>query len=156
MRKIGKRGVSPVIATVLLIALVIIIAIIIFLFMRNIGGESISKFGDENIKLACQNKVKFEASYLNGKLAISNIGEAPIFSINIRIMTAGGNYETKEINKIPEWPSSGLLDGGAVSVPLQLDSNTEKIVLTPVLVGTVKDGGKRTYVCEEYSITETI
>jgi len=145
---IKKRGVSPVIATVLLIALVLIIALIIFLFMRGIGEETLTKFGNENVKLACRN-VNFDASYSDGVLAISNSGEVPIYNMEVEV-TQKGSYETKDLKNdfSGEWPISGLAQGGAASVNLALDSGVEKITLTPVLVGKTKQGAKKSYACE--------
>ena len=63
---IKKRGVSPVIATVLLISMVVIIGIIIFLWFRGMVGETVTKFG-KNIELACEDVV-FDASYSTSTL----------------------------------------------------------------------------------------
>ncbi len=148
MKEARKKGVSPVIATVLLIALVVVIAMIIFFFMRGIGEEAITKFGDENIKLACQ-KVDFDASYSDGELAISNLGEVPIYDMNIRLST-GGNYETKSLKEISSsWPSSGLTQGGVASVIIPNVGGVEKIIVNPVLVGKTKAGAKKSYNCEQ-------
>lgn len=149
MKERGKKGVSPVIATILLIALVFVIAMIIFLFMRGIGEESITKFGNENIKLACQ-KVDFDASYSDGSLAISNLGEVPIFDMNLKL-DKGGSYETEGLKlKYPSsWPSSGLSQGGVVSISLQDVGGLKKIVITPVLAGKTKAGTKKFYNCEQ-------
>ena len=54
-----KRGLSPVVATVLLIAIVIIIGLIVFLWFRGMTEETITKFGTENIRFACDD-VYFE------------------------------------------------------------------------------------------------
>src|SRR4030042_3226064 len=107
MKEVEKKGVSPVIATILLIALVIVIALIIFLFMRGIGEEAITKFGNENIKLACQ-KVELDKDYSDGALVISNLGEVPIFDMMVKL-DKGGNYETIGLRELPNsnWPSSG-------------------------------------------------
>jgi FlaG/FlaF family flagellin (archaellin) len=148
MGKSKKRGVSPVIATILLIALVMIISVIIFLFMRGIGEESITKFGNENIKLACQ-KVDFEASYSDGSLAISNLGEVPIFDMNVRL-DRGGNYETKALKELSqEWPSTGLAQGGVALVTLPSTAGVKKLTITPILVGKTKQGAKKSYSCEQ-------
>jgi flagellin-like protein len=149
MKEIGKKGVSPVIATVLLIALVIVIALIIFLFMRGIGEESITKFGNENIKLACQD-VDFDASYSDGALAISNLGIVPIFDMKVKL-DKGGNYETKGLKDLPgsTWPSSGLKQGGVASVTLSDLGDVERIIITPVLVGKTKGGATKSYNCEQ-------
>ena len=69
---INKKGVSPIIATILLIALTIIIALIVFQWMKGFTKEAITKFDGTNIELVC-NDVQFEASYSNGNLVISNI-----------------------------------------------------------------------------------
>jgi flagellin-like protein len=153
MKEVKKKGVSPVIATVLLIALVIVIALIIFLFMRNIGEETLTKFGKENIKLACQ-KVEFDASYSGGILAISNFGGTPIFDMSIKIVKQGshetikfqGNEYYKEV-----WPSSGLSQGGVVSLDFSslISPDVEKIVITPILVGETREGARKTYTCQE-------
>jgi len=148
MKEVRRKGVSPVIATVLLIALVIVIAMIIFLFMRNIGEEAITKFGNENIKLACQ-KVDFDASYSDGALAISNLGAVPIFDMMVKL-DKGGSYETIGVKELPSssWPSSGLIQGGVASIDLP-DSGLQKIIVTPVLVGKTKSGAKKSYNCEQ-------
>jgi flagellin-like protein len=147
MKEVRKKGVSPVIATVLLVALVVVIALIIFLFMRGIGEEAITKFGSENIKLACQ-KVDFEASYSDGALAISNLGEVPIFDMKVKL-EKGGNYETKKIKDISSnWSSSGLIQGGVALITLDT-AGVEKITITPILVGKTKGGAKKSYACEQ-------
>jgi flagellin-like protein len=148
MKEVKRKGVSPVIATILLVALTIVIALIIFLFLRGIGGEAITKFGNENIKLACQ-KVDFEASYSDGALAISNLGEVPIFNMNIKL-DEGGNYETKGLKEdfSSEWPATGLNQGEVVSINLP-SGNIKKITVTPILVGRTKQGSKKSYTCEQ-------
>ncbi|MFH1365231.1 MAG: archaellin/type IV pilin N-terminal domain-containing protein [archaeon] len=150
MKEVKKKGVSPVIATVLLIALVIVIALIIFLFMRGIGEEVITKFGDENIKLACQ-KVDFDASYFNGEIAVSNLGEVPIYDMKLKLVKEG-SYETiglKEVSVENEWPASGLTQGGVASVHLSNIEGIEKIIVNPVLIGKTKKGAKKAYNCEQ-------
>jgi len=151
MKEVRKRGVSPVIATVLLIALVIIIALIIFLFMKGIGEETLTKFGSENVKLACT-KVDFDASYSDDSLVVSNLGEVPIFSMRIRLDQEGGNYEIKDLGKdYGGWPPSGLAQGGVASISLPLIGGIEKITLTPVLIGKTKQGAKKSYPCDQGS-----
>jgi flagellin-like protein len=75
----NKRGVSPVIATVLLIGIVIVIGLIIFLWLRGLTQEAVFKF-DQNIELTC-NDVKFSSSYSSGTLTISNTGNVAIYDI---------------------------------------------------------------------------
>ena len=46
-----KRGVSPVIATILLIGIVIVIALIVFLWLRGMQQEAITKFEGMNVEI---------------------------------------------------------------------------------------------------------
>ena len=142
-----KRGLSPVIATVLLVAMVIVIGLIIFLWVRGFQGEAITKFEGTNIELICQ-EVTFEASYSNGMLYLSNLGNIPIFEMQAKI-SKDGSHETLDFNDISNWPETGLPRGSVFSEDLSSSfSGAEKVVLIPVLRGTSKSGEKR-YVCEE-------
>lgn len=138
MRKIKKsrKGLSPVIATVLLIAIVIAIALIIFLWFRATIKPAITKF-DKNIDLVCQEDVSFTAVYSGGSLQIQN-GNTPIFNMKIRIFKIGG-YETKDISDYPQWPGDGLKQSGAYSVTEAFDG-ADKLLLIPVLLGNSEDG----------------
>ena len=140
------KGISPVIATVLLIAMVIVIGLIVFLFLRSMAQDAITKFGDENIELACD-KINFEASYSNGELYVSNNGNTPIFGLKIK-MVGDGSHTTEDIRDISEdWLAYGLTQGGTFSHPLDVGSSNE-IVVRPVLFGN-SDKGQKTFVCEE-------
>ncbi len=142
-----KRGLSPVIATILLIAMVIVIGLIIFLWFRSLTEETITKFGDTNIKLVC-NDVYFESQYNNGDLYISNTGNVPIFGMKI-VIYGDGSHETKDLKDMANWPEAGLNQGGTFSGNiLGYTSGAEKIVLVPVLIGS-SDTGERTFMCDE-------
>ena len=146
---IQKRGVSPVVATVLLVVMVIVLALIIFLWFRGLTKESITKFGGTNIELVCDD-VSFSADYSFGTLTISNVGNVPIFGMNVKIVRSG-SHETKEIKDLSTlWPATGLKQGGIFSsedLSLQFSGATE-IVLIPILVGS-SESGEKTHVCEE-------
>ncbi|MFH1801370.1 MAG: archaellin/type IV pilin N-terminal domain-containing protein [archaeon] len=139
----NKRGLSPVIATVLLIGIVVVIGLVIFLWFRSITQESIIKF-DQNIKIICD-KVNFQSSYSGGILYISNNGNIPIFNMRIKL-SENGNYVTEDLGG---WPSSGLNSGDTYSynIASQISSYNE-ITLIPVLLGSSKTGD-RTFLCEE-------
>jgi len=142
---IKKRGISPVIATVLLIAMVVIIGLIIFLWFRGMGTETITKFGGTNIELVC-NDVQFEGSYNAGTLYITNNGNVPIYSMKVKI-EGDGSHETKDVTDLSgNWPSSGLGQGGVFSGSVSVSG--DKIILIPVLLGE-SDSGKKPYTCDE-------
>ncbi len=142
-----KRGISPVIATVLLIGLVVVIGLIVFFWFRGFIQEEGTKFG-KNVKLVCED-VKFEADYSSGILSLSNIGNVPIYRINLRIIKEGG-YETKSLSDVSsEWPDTGLNVGEIFSENIQSEvSEANKIIIVPVLIGS-SGGGKKVYTCEE-------
>lgn len=147
----NKRGISPVIATVLLIAMVVVIGLIIFLWFTSMIEEEGTKFG-KNLKLVCSD-VHFEASYSGGFLSIVNTGTTPIYKMKLKIFKAG-SHETKDLSG--SWPGLGLNQGGAFSGDISSEvGGASKIILLPVLMGSSTEG-KKSYICEEqygYEIT---
>ena len=141
-----RRGLSPVIATILLIGIVVVIALIVFLWIRGLTEEAITKFDGENVKLVCD-KVRFDAEYSSSTetVYISNTGNVPIYQMKARL-SGGGSYETVLVED--DWPETGLNPGGPYSGSLDV-SGSEKIVLIPVLIGKTDSGAKRSYTCEE-------
>ncbi len=142
-----KRGISPVIATVLLIAMVVVVALIIFVWFRGMVGESATKFG-KNIELVCED-VEFDAEYSSSSntLSVVNAGQVPIFQLRVRI-TEGGGHTTEEIDEDSTgWDETGLGQGGTYSETLSGASNADKITVFPVLIGE-SSKGRKTYICE--------
>ena len=154
------KGLSPIIATVLLVAMVIVIALVVFLWIRGMTEEAITKFGDTgeplNIQLVCGD-VSFEASYSEETLYITNPGSVPIFGMNVKVIS-DGEYTTKNLREeSAQWPKTGLNQGGTFSDSnLELETEGSEIVLVPVLIGE-SESGKKIYVCDEnqygYQIT---
>ena len=140
----NQKGVSPVIATILLIGIVIVIGLIIFLWLRSLTQEAVTKF-DKNVELVCDD-VQFDAGYSGGILTVSNIGNIPIYGIKIKILQDKG-YETKDLNALSgKWPDAGLNPGKVFSDIINL--NAESITLTPILIGSAQSGEK-SYTCGE-------
>jgi len=135
-----KRGVSPVIATVLLIAMVIVIGLIIFLWFRGMTQEAVTKFDGTNIELVCGD-VLFDASYSSGTLFIVNSGNVPIYGMKLKIL------EDKSHSTIDIEEFDGLSSGGSFSGSVDVGVS-EKIILIPVLLGSSEEG-ERTFVCDE-------
>lgn len=141
-----KKGVSPVIATVLLIIIIVVIGLIIFLWLKGITQETITKFGGTNIELIC-NDVNFDASYSGNKLSIYNIGNVPIFGIKAKIIKEG-SHTTKDLIELSEWPEAGLNQGGIFSGSIGDVEGVNEIILTPILMGASKKGDK-SFICDE-------
>jgi hypothetical protein len=145
---VTKSGLSPVITSVLLIALVVVIISVIFLWFRGMVEEGVVKF-EKNIQLVCDD-VNFEATYSSGTLNIVNNGNVPIFKINLKIYN-GGNYQTKSLESLDggnAWPSTGLGQGATFSGNIGADiGSADKMVVLPILLGT-SSKGKKTFMCE--------
>lgn len=79
-----KRGISPVVATALLLTIALVLASIIFLWARSFLGEQEQKF-DEPVENACLD-VNFQAEALAGnqKINIVNRGNVPLYGIEVR------------------------------------------------------------------------
>ncbi len=138
-----KKGLSPVVATVLLIAIVIVIGLIVFLWFRGISEEAITKFDGTNVKLVCED-VSFDASYTGGYVFISNTGNVPIFQIKAQRSSAG-SHSTEMVGLDGNWSELGLNQGGTYSGEL---AQADTILLIPVLLGRT-ESGERTYTCDE-------
>jgi flagellin-like protein len=140
-----EKGLSPVVATVLLVAMVIIIALIVFFWFRGMTEETITKFDGENVRLVC-NDVYFEASYSGNTLYVSNSGSVPIFDMEMKVYGEGSHTSEDLRDYSTFWPEAGLNQGGTFSDELSVSG--EEVVLIPVLMGE-SDEGKKTYVCDE-------
>lgn len=138
----NKKGISPVIATVLLIAMVVVIGLIIFLWFSSITREAITKFDGTNIELVCAD-VDFDASYDSGFLSIKNSGNVPIFGMKMKILKEG-SHEIKDITNFDSLNQGGTFSGDISSDVI----GANKIILIPVLIGSSKEGEK-TFMCNE-------
>lgn len=144
MKRSERRGLSPVIATVLLISIVVVIALIIFLWARGFVKEEGMKFG-ENIKLACQ-KVEFEASYEAETLSIVNSGNVPIYRVKLKIFS-GGSFHTDELTVDSDgWPEFGIKQGETYTGTVSITG--DKVLVIPVLLGS-SGSGQKIYTCED-------
>lgn len=141
-----EKGLQPVVATILLVVMVIVIGLIIFLWFRGMTEETITKFGDKNVKLVCDD-VYFEADYSGNTLYVANSGSVPIFGMELKAYKPG-SHTSKNLRDFSNlWPDAGLNQGGTFS-DNNLNIDADEIVLVPVLIGET-DSGKKTYVCDE-------
>jgi flagellin-like protein len=138
-----KKAISSIVATMLLILITIILASIVFLWMRGITEEAITKFDGTNIKLICE-EVQFDANYYNETLYILNTGNIPIYKIKVQSFGTG-TYNTETL--AGTWPEVGLRQGETFSDTI-VTSNINKIILIPVLIGHSKKGDVA-YTCED-------
>jgi len=142
-----KRGLSPVIATVLLVAIVVVMGLIIFLFFRAFAPEVATKMG-QNIALTCEN-VNFAADYSSEQISITNDGNVPIYDFEIKVTNeVAKSTTTKELSKaVSGWEKYGLGAGDSFSESFSTNSGDTLLVI-PILLGTSEEG-ESIYTCDE-------
>ena len=151
-----KRGLSPVVATVLLLVLVFVLAAIIFIWARGFVGEQIQKFG-EPIENICA-RVDFEVDVSGGTYGaengdFANRGDVPIYNFEIKEIYDSGDSKMMSFYFVE---SSGVsLDvAEAKTGALNLERDPglpEKIIIYPTILGNVGDGeGGQPYTCFEH------
>ena len=140
----NKKGLSPVIASVLLVALVLVLAAIIYLWARAFIPETVEKFG-ETIENSCPN-VAFSATYsTTGGLRVQNNGNVPIYGVQYGVEREGSlNYE--DLIQTP------IATGGfKVYNPTIEASSKDTIRVIPILLGKSSDGELKAFSCGEDS-----
>ena len=147
----GKRGLSPVIASMLLIALVIVLAAIIFLWARGFISEQVEKFG-QPVEDLC-NDLAFDVDLFEGQygyeLEIANRGNVEIYSFEIKEITGGSS----EIQKF----KFSVGEGESVKEAISLGFGLDKITIYPALLGNVKGkSSNKVFTCTEKGQTITL
>lgn len=140
----NRRGLSPVVATVLLISLVIILILIIFIWAKGFISESVQKNGlsaDEacsKVELEYGQVIKENSQIID--LSIINRGNVPIYQLSVKSFS-GGDTETNVIDvSVP-------VGGSSVQNLPVLDSAT-KVTFYPVILGNVEGKNtKKAYTC---------
>lgn len=152
----SRKGVSPVVATVLLIVIVIVIGLIIFLWFRSLTQEAVTKFEGTNVELVCDD-VEFIVDYTSSTttISISNIGNVPIYNFNVKTVENRAT-NTQQISDLDSsWPSAGLKQGESFSGSVDL-STAEEVLLVPILLGTSDSGEQKSHICEDRQGKEVI
>ncbi len=153
-----KRGLSPVIATILLIAIALVLAAIIFLWARGFLAEKLQKDlgeGPEPIEVVCE-KVDFDGEAridLSNKLYLTaiNKGNIPIYGLIAKKKSRGS---LTLIQELPYAFTTSLLSGETASISTTSVVNIlpdESLVIVPVILG---ESGEQTkaYPCEKKSL----
>lgn len=143
----NKRGVSPVIATVLLVALVLVLAVIIFMWSKAFISESVQKNG-ESARNVC-GSVTLDISSVRSPsgdaltLQIVNRGSIPVYGLEVK--SSSGASSTQNAYDV-----SVDVGGSALqSIPIQTGAKT--LTLYPVILGTVSGkSDNKAYTCLEY------
>jgi len=144
MAVLKKRGISPVVATTLLVSITLILAVIVFFWARSFIGETVEK-NDRAIEMSCDN-VEFLMEAKNGNLTINNIGSVPIYTVEIRVR---GRGEIKEIGR-----AAGIKSGETkvFSLPSEIRPG-DRVIAVPILLGETRTR-RVTHICDaKYGIS---
>ncbi|MGV8171556.1 MAG: archaellin/type IV pilin N-terminal domain-containing protein [Candidatus Woesearchaeota archaeon] len=148
VRYFGRRGISPLIATVLLIAFAVAVGVMIMN-----GGKKIPTLGDcseTNIQVQMINdKPLFCYDMLNNKVnvMIKNIGSTDIESLRMRVISADFNKEDVEI------PDSSIKIGDIVTKNIAyVKSGKFRVEIIPI----ISIGGKDRICADKYVYVDNI
>ncbi len=149
----SRRGVTPVIATTLLIAIVIVLAGIVFVWAQGFVGEALQK-NDEPIERSCE-RVGIDASIGQDAsgyfIDVHNNGNVPIAGFKLAL-DRGGAVDVLTV------------DGSALNVGMSrrfalaglYDGSVSSVEVVPVLRGT-RGESLQDYVCnEQYGIAARV
>lgn len=148
MTTMKKNGISPVIATTLLIAIVITLAGIVFIWAAGFVEEGLHKRG-EPIERSCDS-LNFEADVFENAtgytLEINNRAEIPIYGFDIRALGQGTTLVTS-------LPPSPVEPGSSLRVELtSVDLNgASEVMVIPILLGQKGDAGNEPFTCPDAS-----
>lgn len=140
----NKRGLSPVIATVLLIALAVVLATLVFLWANSLLKERAQKFG-EPAENSCK-EIRFDAEIVEDNLYIVNQADIPLYSVEIM------RKKTARIEKVeildPAGQNIRVGETATISVSDAGFSNGEEVIVTPIILGA-SSSGKLPVICDE-------
>ena len=158
----SKRGVSPVVATVLLITLVVILGTIIFIWAKGFLSESAIK-GDRVVENSCDD-VKFEVQIIGeasecpkpnsptdyySAIDINNLGNIPIYGV--KVLRYDDSTDSIDSLSLSDQPFTGgtVKIGQSSFVCLDFNVNSgDQFRVIPKLLAE-KDKRKIVYTCPE-------
>ena len=150
IKRVSKKGLSPVIATVLLIGISLAIALIIFFWARALIGEKTLKFGNP-VEDSCAN-VEFTAEvFSDGEVAIENNGNIAIYGAEIRKKDSGTIAGVGKLTKTISYGETGSENIGSGTVSLDVG---DEVIVVPLILGEAGDY-KKAYTCDEEHGYET-
>jgi len=141
-RKIEQGGISPIMATILLVGIAIVAFVFVFVWSKGFSQETILKFNGP-IENSCVN-VLFDGSISDDsqQIYINNMGEVPIYGFNVNTVSEGTPVFVR--------PADGNIYAGE-SDSLIIDlSGAEKVSIIPVLLGEGEiSGSSLMHPCDE-------
>ncbi len=145
--KQNKKGVSPVISTVLLILIVVILAAIIFLWARGFIKEAVLKeiAGTEKTADKFCSEISIEPVINSANFGFKNIGNVPIYKFELKLVDK--NSGDSEIYT-PGTENQNVNPGFMTTIQ-KVYSDYEEIRVIPILLGKGENGGVKEFRCPE-------
>ena len=145
---VGKKGLSPVIASSLMILLVLVLAIIIFLWSRGFISEQIEKFG-RPIEDSC-GEVNFDVVRYGNELEVINRGNIDIRSLDVKRIRGGDS----EVERFGFAVDAGESVRGNVAFEMEDGETPDEIIVYPALIGKVQGGDSNSvFTCLDSGVT---
>ena len=139
-----KKGITPIISTVLLIMIVVILAIIILLWSRGFVREAILKeiAGQEKTIDKYCIEVQLETFVdPDGTFGFKNIGNVPLYSYNLKLTQAGSSFLDERATIVNP--------GGSARIGDLTYSSYDKVEVIPILLGKKKTGENQEFTCPD-------
>jgi len=131
----SKRSVSPVIATVLLVAISIVLAIIVFLWATKFIGEVVTK-GNSPAEQKC-GEVNLEVTYIGSEVQVANKGQVYVYRADIFKVVKGEENSAGYIEKL----GAGMSDKKDIG-------SAEEVKVVPIILGQAGEK-KVAYTCKD-------
>jgi len=134
----AKKGISPIVATLLLVALVVTLSSVIFITARQFIGEVVTKNGMP-AEQACEG-ISLSAIYSGGELQLTNNGDIPVHKFTAGVTSLStGDFEAMPYEE-------AILAGGSASVSI---FDASAIEITPWVLGENDEGQSAVFECTD-------
>ena len=152
----NKRGLSPIVATLLLVAVVVTLSVIVFIWAGRFIPEVISKQGMP-AEQACEQLV-LSATFEGNKVIITNSGNIPAYGMSLFFKSNGKSERLDLEGGIMAGTSkefSSGIDKDGNSKDLSKFGSPESMEIIPGILGE-GESGKKVYKCENIIIPVNI
>lgn len=158
-----KRGISPIIATTILISLVVTLSVIVWIFLGGFIKELVTK-QERTVETICIEDVAIEAEIgelLQSRLIVTNEGNVPLAGVAVQI-TGTSNGERVSQKHVYTCPSGIDVGSTSIAAACPFDFNKdfeaefpgilascERVKVIPTLLGVgMKSGAQKFSECE--------
>lgn len=159
MRIIKKKGVSPLIATVLLVLLVVFLAAIIFAFINNYSKEGLYGGDRTTEDIACSTHVRLELKRISQEpyfcynetsgdvsLMLENAGNLDVLGFQVSVVG------TDSIQNIVDFEQTNILVGEAKTISFNHDISLTGSLVQVIFIPKVVYGRGEEIICSKNPI----